>query len=326
MLSRFKIRNLVLARYFEVNIKFMFKAILVFMEYSLKQRLKIQLVVSGGLAAQLNAVAYLIWARENLNRKVNLLFIEKGTVVRYWEINHISDVNLKIIHARRTNFLARVTRLILRPFTLRTGLISKVDLLNLPFYKIIIEGYHLDISVLEESIPTLRYLISQTNHLNFLENPASEETLAIHWRLGDYIDTGIGNIRHGYIETDTIVNEIKKLCSMKEPSSISIFTDSKDIASTKLKQEETNFSYSVYSSDIWRDLFEMSKSKYFIASHSGISIWVILAIKSYDKESLISVPRNWFKEVSKDFLDGKQNLQLPQYHFNDLFVYHNELH
>ena len=321
-----KYNYLILLKYWSVNTKFMFKAILIILDNYVKQNLKVHLIVSGGLAAQLNAVAYLIWIKENMNRDVNLLFIEKGTIVRKWEINQISSVNLKIIHSRKTNLAARIIRFILRPFTTQIGLISKSDLLSLPFYKVIIEGYHLDISILEASIPRMRDLISQTDHPNFLKNPATEEKLSIHWRLGDYLNTGVGNTRHGFIEAETIINEINKIRNIKRLSKIDFFTDSKDIAVNKLEKEAIHFSYSIHSGDIWSDLFEMSKSRNFVANHSGISIWVILAIKSRYKNPLISVPRNWFKEDSIDFLDGKQNLQLPQFHFNDLMVYENELH
>lgn len=326
MLLKFKDKLTIISKYLEVNLKFIFKAALVFLEDRLKQNLKIQFIVSGGLAAQLNAVAYLIWIKENLNRNTSLLFIEKGTVVRKWEITNLTGINVKVIHSRRTHLVARTIRLILRPFTLRIGLISKNDLLKLPCYKFIVDGYHLDISILEESIPTLRYLISQTGHPNFLEDPATEENLVIHWRLGDYVTTGIGNTRHGYIETGTIIDEINKLRKIKKVSNVNFFTDSKEIAHQKLGNKETNFSYSIHSNEIWSDLFRMSKAKYFIANHSGISVWVILAIKSSGKECLISVPRNWFKDISNDFLDGKEKLQLPQYHFSELLVYDNKLH
>jgi hypothetical protein len=141
-----------------------------------------------------------------------------------------------------------------------------------------VRGYHSDLRVIQETWQLLEKQFDKSSLRNFTIGGGGDETIAIHWRLGDYLNNPHANFTHGTVSVDSIVSCLRKVSAEFEISDVRVFSDSPDLAKSQLINYRDEFNFTFEFGEIWDDLFEMSRSKVFIGSHSSISTWAAISI------------------------------------------------
>lgn len=270
----------------------------------------------GGLGGQLLALAYGFWAPNKISREIHLKFHDGGTSYRPAALEELfSTPTLKessitfeqIFEYEKQQYstsnksifgkIYALFRLGLNVFPIQEHPESSADFEDVTIEKLLstpadvkeLSGYTIDYRIFEQTIPYISRCLSESSLPNFLEGAASEDSVSIHWRLGDYL----GNDFHGAIPISSLI-EALKLVDVSKGTPITIFTDSPEYALNQLQSHNLENSISIQSSDIWTDLFDMSRSKTFIGNHSSISMLAALAIDFNSIESQILFPNKWF--------------------------------
>lgn len=165
--------------------------------------------------------------------------------------------------------------------------ISREKLLRSPAGSTI-AGFPTDYRVIEESWSLLAQMIKSSGSPDFAHNTGAEDTVSVHWRLGDYV----GNPFHGAVGWDSIRNCLKYANPKGLP--IKLFTDSPELAATTILEAQDSTNFEVVSGDIWSDLFGMTRSRVFIGSQSGVSLLAALALRFDNPDSTTWLPDRWF--------------------------------
>lgn len=295
------------------------------------------LAVPGGLAGQLLAVGYAAWISSNRQVPVHIQFHHLGSSIGKLgavgvlksELAMSLGISFSEVDAswpssnRRNAFARRFTvdhffqKARAATFSCYQALqeahsgqgsrsspvvsypISASKLLQSPLGSII-AGYPTDYRIIEESWEQLSSMISSSGHPNFTHETGKEDTVAVHWRLGDYVQ----NNYHGAISGSSLANCLRYANTENLP--IKIFTDSPDLAERAIRDSSLSSSlcqgYEILSSDIWSDLFGMTRSKIFVGSHSGISFLAALALRSNNAGSQTWLPDKWFLNPHAEWL------------------------
>jgi hypothetical protein len=151
-----------------------------------------------------------------------------------------------------------------------------------------ISGYPTDYQVIENAWPVLSRILAEFGFC-LPQQGKLHDTVAIHWRLGDYQN----NDYHGAVSWDEIENCLRYANPDGFP--IRIFTDSPEAARELMKSSFLNNDVEIISNDIWSDLESMMQSKVFIGSHSGVSFLAALAQQHDDIGAKTWLPNRWFK-------------------------------
>lgn len=295
------------------------------------------LAVPGGLAGQLFAIGYAAWISSNRQVPVHIQFHHLGSgigrlgAVGVLETEQARKLGISFSEvdqlwppsSRTQHFASRFTvDSILRAARastfgiyaalqkLHTGQgmrsspvvsypLTASNLLDAPLGSII-SGYPTDYRIIEESWGLLSSMISSSGYPDFVQGTGKEETVAVHWRLGDYVQ----NKYHGTISGGSLSNCLKYANTEDLP--IKIFTDSPDLVEQAISKSSLRSrlgqDYEVLSGDIWSDLFGMTRSKVFIGSHSGVSFLAALALRSDNVNSETWLPNKWFLNKHADWL------------------------
>jgi hypothetical protein len=152
----------------------------------------------------------------------------------------------------------------------------------------VICGYPTDYRIIEESWDLLASMIAASSYPDFAHETGRNDTVAVHWRLGDYVQ----NECHGAVAWRSLSNCLKN--ANKEEMPVRIFTDSPDLAERTILKSQGSCEYEIVSNDIWSDLFSMTRSRVFIGSHSGVSFLAALALRSDNPLSVTCLPDAWF--------------------------------
>jgi hypothetical protein len=174
-----------------------------------------------------------------------------------------------------------------------THVISPERLITAPAGSIIC-GYPTDYRIIEESWDLLASMIAASNYPDFAHKTGRDDTVAVHWRLGDYVQ----NECHGAVSWQSLSNCIKN--ANKEDMPVRIFTDSPGLAELTIRESQGSCEYEIVSGDIWSDLFSMTRSRVFIGSHSGVSFLAALALMSDNPHSATWLPNAWFLDQNFD--------------------------
>ncbi len=190
--------------------------------------------------------------------------------------------------------LSQLTFAGLWPATHRFGLIRKVDLLALAGQRIRLHGYPIDFSVMEAVQDELSVALQSSGYPNFLRPTENRDTIAVHWRLGDYVN----NHFHGVVTACSLVQGLDLLHPDWKAQGLEIYTDSPNLLRNK-RIGSMLANPKIISGDIWNDLYRMSSAGYFLGNHSGISQWAALSILARKDAARVVLPFNWFRpEVS----------------------------
>jgi hypothetical protein len=295
--------------------------------------MKLIMKSSGGLGAQVLAIAYCIWLKKFKNKKSILRFTERGVSYRPFVVaDLLIDIDLHLINnpiglkanssntgdvsdssiVRHLNQLRfKLRNLIKRTLQITKVLIYKPNL-NLEevnktkAWTRFIDGYHADLRVLKEVWPELSRLILRQRSENFILNAGTKNNLSVHWRIGDYGDSE-ANATHGVISAIGIISQIRSVVNEFPVENILIFSDSITNAKTQLDQIDFGVDVTFIQGDIWSDMIRMAESRFFIGSHSSISILVTFALFDRFPEAVVYLPDKWFKRIPDGFEDGIEN-------------------
>lgn len=312
-----------------------------------KQNDALTLAIPGGLAGQIFAVGYGGWISSKLGQRVHIQFHDIGTEISKfsvaalcktktakklhisyslvsgnWPPSHeLSRVNrfrhMLSGYVKRSRggaiFLGALRRIQneLKPETIKAsfGVISK-SILKSAKRGTVIVGYPTDYQIIEESWFLLSKMLHECESLDFTSNTATEESIALHWRLGDYVE----NSFHGAVSWSSLFHCLEGIGLSDIP--LKIFTDSPDLAKKTIGNKLAGRNYSVISGEIWSDLKLMTKSRIFIGTNSGISFLVALALSQDSNRAQIWLPEKWFLNS-----EPERHFSVPEKTFSAAFFY-----
>ena len=298
------------------------------------------LVVPGGLAGQLFAVGYAAWIAKKRSERVHIIFYDIGTTISKFGVQGVLDsdvaksleISYSVVNdcwpppplnqSRVSKFLSLPSRIKNRPLlediqaiSLGVYLASTVSTSGYrPSFRYavsdaisretlvraasgsIITGYPTDYRIIEESWELLASMIALSGCQDFAHDTGNEDTVAVHWRLGDYVQ----NAFHGAIAWNSLNNCLKY--ANKEEMPVRIFTDSPDLAKRTILESQGVCPYEILSSDIWSDLFSMTRSRVFVGSNSGVSFLAALSLRSNNHLSATWLPDTWFLDQRSEYL------------------------
>lgn len=292
----------------------------------------ISIFTAGGLGAQLSGLSYALWLRKYQHKPIKITFREKG--LSFYPIiieDLLFDFDYKILKQIDNSDAPKAIQLVISQNRIPVPLKKCVQLVRSVVKKCIdrfgvrleqqhlsrqkmqrvnkltrwIHGYHTDWSIIDEVWPELSSLISRHRILNFMCNAGLEESIAIHWRLGDYLTNSSANHTHGTVSLEAILDCLEKVIGESKIEKIKIFTDSPEDVIEKLAELHPSQKFEIISGNIWEDLYQMSRSRVFIGSHSSISGWAAMAIARSGLNSIVYLPTEWFKNppVGFEYLD-----------------------
>jgi hypothetical protein len=288
---------------------------------------------SGGLGAQLLAIAYCIWLNKNKNKKTTIQFTEQGVSHRHFVVaDLLKNIDFRVIKSpiqlesnggiskaklgsayvhfgkrarlkfrRRMKSGLQLTKVLIYRPNLSLEEIDKVRA-----WTRFIDGYHADLRILKEVWSDLSRLIEEQRPQNFISNAGSAKTLSVHWRMGDYIESE-ANLTHGVIHPNEIVKQIRSVVNEHHIEKILIFSDSLLTAKSHLCEVDFGVDITFVEGDIWNDMTQMAESRFFIGSHSSISILVAFAILDKNPDAVVCLPDKWFKRIPEGFESGIDN-------------------
>lgn len=168
-----------------------------------------------------------------------------------------------------------------------SGVITKNRLRNARVGEVIV-GYPTSYQIVEEAWAPLAEMIHESNMPDFSHNCGLEESVAIHWRLGDYVQ----NEFHGAVGWSSLETCLENAGSSNLP--VKIFSDSPALAREAVGNRLRHRPHEFISNGIWEDLFGMTRSKIFIGSHSGVSFLAAVALRHGNANSRTWLPNRWF--------------------------------
>jgi hypothetical protein len=288
----------------------------------------ITLCVPGGTAGQIFALTYAIWLAENKNYKTHIRFYDIGTSISslaiepllespvakelgisyeairgnlHWHKKNTKGVllNLGLARVRGHQMWRRLGELkeralknwlgsesnASRESSGSSGVIreEELELLSKPGFLI---GYPTDLRIVEAGWRTLKQMFVESGLPEFASRPGLEELISIHWRLGDFVANG-----------DSVAWESIEACLAALPQNlkIDIYTDSPNLAQDLVANSKYVPRIHFKSQDIWTDLFDMTRARYFVGSTSGISFLAALAVQEESAESTVYLPDLWLE-------------------------------
>jgi glycosyltransferase involved in cell wall biosynthesis len=292
----------------------------------------------GGYGAQLSALSYAVWIEQTHGRKVHIRFTEKNltyyplklsqSLVNY-QISIISHPTKKVDFLEpkkiKQDFLGWIKdslRWTFKKFGVIVGSehLSKQTMSKLRPWTHYLPGYHTDYQVFSDTWEEVSKKLSKESFPNFTIGAGSLEGVAVHWRLGDYLQNSYANETHGTISAPSILKAISDVVVQKG-GKVHIFTDSPEIVTEMLGSRISDYDFVLHSGDILDDLYLMSRFETFIGSHSSISIWCALAMLKNNPRSQILLPDKWFKVEPNGFSKVEDGFLKPQEIFKEIQEY-----
>lgn len=278
----------------------------------------VTIAIPGGMAGQVFGVAHALWYANKTSRKIHVCFHDMGTEISNFSVGEMLESattkNLQITFSTEglwppaTNSilenpgknpaasffetwslfggLSQWTRRVLKPKYHRLA-IHKEKLLSAgPGQQLI--GYPSDLAIVEESWPLLSQALSETSYPNFIQDAGSDPSVAIHWRLGDYI----GSDLHGVVTWDSIYKCMTDHNFLKKD--IRIYTDSPELAAKMVARSEIRGKIEIFSNAIWSDLHDMTRSKFFIGTNSQVSLLAAISLAKSRNRAVAFLPKPFF--------------------------------
>lgn len=149
----------------------------------------------------------------------------------------------------------------------------------------VLVGYCSDLVVVEESWKILSEVVERSGRPDFTRDAGSNESVSIHWRLGDML----GSDFHGVVAWSSIFDCIVASGCSRLP--IRIFTNSPKLVLKVLSNTNHGLNIEVFSGDIWEDLFAMTRSRIFIGTNSQVSLLAAMSLDNSRHETSIFIPK-----------------------------------
>lgn len=238
----------------------------------------------GGLGSQLFALSLLFELKKRFpSREMLLIHHTSGISQRLFELDSILDTSIKLRVIDDYNLLSHNNS--------KTNHKKKLKTFSTKKFKSILEGTRLSINYDQNKDPNsikpwtvmIRGHYSDTlvskdfysyciNKLNCTKQKATSNSLIIHYRLGDLINLPGKSI----IPPDNLIEKVKQISKNENFTKIVIYSDSINEAQNKLLPIEKLFSEVEYSSKPTIEVVRNSiNAKYFVGTHSKVSIWII---------------------------------------------------
>jgi len=189
------------------------------------------------------------------------------------------------------------------------GVITKAKLQSAKLGSTIV-GYPVEYQIVEDSWPLLAQMVRESGLPDFASQTERDESIAIHWRLGDYV----GNPTHGAVNWSSLVHCLQAISPSKLP--LKIFTDSPELAKNIIGRSLPGREYSVISGEIWSDLSQMTRSQTFIGTNSGVSFLAALAMSQGRETRRVWLPKQWFLDQ-----DAERQFSPPARTYERSFFY-----
>jgi hypothetical protein len=161
-------------------------------------------------------------------------------------------------------------------------------------WTLVLRGHYAHDTVPVSILNSIIDQISTHKELRFDKLKSAQDTLGIHYRLGDLLNLDDKT----YVHPDTlgkfIVNNVKNY----HQKDISVYSDDIAVAKDYLgRYLPQNVQF--INKEIWDTLTELTNQDLFIGTNSKISLWVALFRKSQDPNSYVALPRTMSKELDK---------------------------
>ena len=182
---------------------------------------------------------------------------------------------------------------------------------------IIAYGYFHEAKFYKENILLLKELLSYDSYKKQYNDYFYENTLAIHYRIGDYASNKYSRKNNGLLSPEYFGEAINYLIHKSERriNSIDIFSDSPTIAKKYLELYKFDLPLRIVNTNNFDDIeriLEMSFYRNIIISNSTFSWWSAL-ISSEFKNSFIIMPDKFYKAnnyASYNYKIPKSNIHL----------------
>lgn len=268
--------------------------------------MSIKILIYGGLGNQLFQFAF----GESLkitykNLEVKYIDLTKfAPTKRMWELGFLK-INPQRISKREiiTIFFRRIINAQLNKFSskfLYFGIINDNQYEYIHEYlnkgrSFIIDGYWQS----EEYF--LKHKVDIKNILNINSKPLSNKEkrkfkkVAVHIRLGDYINSKQGRDNHLICDINWYKKAINYLKEYDRELLFTIFSDNKELIKNQFKNyTNLEINQSDYSKNAYEDLYEMATFDHFIISNSSYSWWA--SYLGENENSIIIAPEYWYKD------------------------------
>ena len=252
----------------------------------------------GGLAGQLSALATAIWIKRNLEREPRYVFHEGGVTRRSFAVQPLlQGIPLKVLKEHyefeedgaafhsptlRARLYSRMRR-VSTEWGVRVGTVIVRDDLDEQALRGLsrrvrsVIGYPSDWSIMLFARKDLSERLDFAGLPNFLLGGASQSSIAIHWRIGDYLLSEGARSTHGLVSP----HDLKAaLAQFPRDLPVHLYSDSPSIALNRMSMiPDLARRVSLMREDnIWRALHGMSRSRYFVGTNSGVSMWAAMSV------------------------------------------------
>ena len=142
--------------------------------------------------------------------------------------------------------------------------------------------------------------VSEDKYTGLINKILVDNSVAVHFRRGDYISDNITSSIHGVCSLDYYINAINKIKNQLIQPHFYIFSD--DIEWVIKHVDTLNINYTLVKgntgNDSWIDMMLMSKCKHHIIANSSFSWWGAWLQK--DTSKIVIAPLKWFNDQSVD--------------------------
>jgi hypothetical protein len=273
----------------------------IYLEYQInvengRAKIKLRVHSWGGLGSQLHALA-IVFEIQNIypRRKIKIIHHTSGVSRREFELKSIlpRDILVKQIddfipknessiteNYRKGRKFRNFIKDLLDKLLISSNPDRDNNLRRIRFWTFEIRGHYSRIPI---NIEFLDYL-TKNLQTNSLEQNELENTLTIHYRLGDLLTLA----EKTYVPSINLLKVIEDIYHVNIVNRILIFSDSIEVARGKLKELDKLTDKIDYSNAPTLTVINISlMSRYFIGTNSKVSFWIEVLRKHSGKESTI---------------------------------------
>ena len=266
----------------------------------------IKILIYGGLGNQLFQFAF----GESLkisNSKIEVEYIDLtqyAPTKRVWELGFLK-IYPQLINKREIAgiFFKRLINAQLNKFSskfLYFGIVneSQYEYINEYLQKgqsFIIDGYWQSEKYFIKNKVDIKKILKMNNNYQITPKKSKYQKVAVHIRLGDYINSKKGRDNHLVCDIDWYKNAINYLKNYNKKLHFTVFSDDKELIKNQFKNyKNLEINQSDYSKDAYEDLYEMATFDHFIISNSSYSWWA--SYLGEKENSIIIAPKYWYKD------------------------------
>ena len=273
---------------------------------------RIRIHVWGGLGSQLFGIALKNELKMTLPwRKSILVCHSSGVTKRLPEIDKFSVETLPIndfeSDLRKSNLIRSWTTRSIRYLLLKLGIVAdsncQHEYRSIRPWVLSIRGHY---TKLKFSQSTIKLLYENFNAIDNKQNKSEDNTLNVHYRLGDLLSLNEKNP----VEIDILIFKIKSVIQEKNIKTILVYSDSIDYAVEHLSRRLPQAKVLGKKVDSHQTISDCIRAENFIGTNSKISLWIGIMRNNNVLNKVSYLPNSM-----KDLLEA----QLGQDHIVDYY-------